>query len=244
MEVLLIRHGEPEWVRDGLSVDDPPLTERGQRQAEGLAERLADEDPPVQEIWVSPLRRAQQTAAPLAERLGLEPRTFDWLAEIGAPRWDGTPVEVVERVFAETWTRPLDELWDGLPGGESFRAFHRRVVDGLRAHIEGLGIVAASDEPRLWNLVEPDRRVAVVAHGGTNADPAGLPARASHRCRGSGSGSSRTTPRSAWSAPSPSAATTPSRCSASATSPTFPLSCKPASAGLRLRSRQAEQRHR
>jgi 2,3-bisphosphoglycerate-dependent phosphoglycerate mutase len=169
VEVLLIRHGEPEWVRDGLSVDDPPLTERGRRQADGLAERLANEDPPVQEIWVSPLRRAQQTAAPIVERLGLEARTFDWLAEIGAPRWDGTPVEVVERVFAETWTRPLDELWDGLPGGESFRAFHRRVVDGLRDHIDGLGVVATSDEPRLWNLVEPDRRVAVVAHGGTNA---------------------------------------------------------------------------
>ena len=167
MEVLLIRHGEPEWVRDGLSVDDPPLTERGRRQAEALAERLATEA--IDEVWVSPLRRAQQTAEPLAARLGLEPRTFAWLAEIGAPRWDGTPVEVVERVFAETWTRPLDELWDGLPGGESFRTFHQRVVEGLRGHIDGLGIVATSHDPLLWNLVDPDRRVAVVAHGGTNA---------------------------------------------------------------------------
>jgi broad specificity phosphatase PhoE len=167
VEVLLIRHGEPEWVRDGLSVDDPPLTERGRSQAEALADRLGDLE--VDEIWVSPLRRAQQTAQPAATRLGLEPRTFEWLAEIRAPRWDGTPVEVVERVFATTWTRPLDELWDGLPGGESFRAFHRRVVGGLHGHIDGLGIVATSDDPRLWKLVEPDRRVAVVAHGGTNA---------------------------------------------------------------------------
>ena len=29
MEIVLIRHGEPEWVRDGLNVVDPPLTERG-----------------------------------------------------------------------------------------------------------------------------------------------------------------------------------------------------------------------
>ena len=167
MEVLLIRHGEPEWVREGLSVDDPPLTPRGRQQADALADWCTHER--IDEVWVSPLRRAQQTAAPMADRLGLEPRTFDWLAEIGAPRWDGTPVEVVERVFAETWTRPLDELWDGLPGGESFHAFHRRVVDGLRGHIDGLGIVTASDDPRLWNLLDPDRRVAVVAHGGTNA---------------------------------------------------------------------------
>jgi probable phosphoglycerate mutase len=167
VEVLLIRHGEPEWVRDGLSVDDPPLTDRGRRQAEALADRLGTDA--IDEIWVSPLRRAQQTAAPVADRLGIEARTFDWLAEIGAPRWNGTPVEVVERVFAETWTRPLDELWDGLPGGESFHEFHRRVVDGLHGHIAGLGIVTTSEDPRLWNVLDPDRRVAIVAHGGTNA---------------------------------------------------------------------------
>jgi probable phosphoglycerate mutase len=167
VEVLLIRHGEPLWVRDGLSVDDPPLTDRGRQQADALAEGLAELE--IDEIWVSPLRRAQQTAEPVAARLDLEPRTFDWLAEIGAPRWDGTPAEVVERVFADTWTRPLEELWDGLPGGETFHAFHRRVVDGLQAHIEGLGIVTASEDPRLWQLLDPGRRVAVVAHGGTNA---------------------------------------------------------------------------
>ena len=33
MEIVLIRHGEPEWVRDGLNVVDPPLTERGHMQA-------------------------------------------------------------------------------------------------------------------------------------------------------------------------------------------------------------------
>ena len=37
MEIVLIRHGEPEWVRDGLNVVDPPLTERGRRQAERVA---------------------------------------------------------------------------------------------------------------------------------------------------------------------------------------------------------------
>jgi broad specificity phosphatase PhoE len=29
MEIILVRHAEPEWVRDGFSIDDPPLTERG-----------------------------------------------------------------------------------------------------------------------------------------------------------------------------------------------------------------------
>ena len=33
MEIVLVRHGEPEWVRNELNVVDPPLTERGHMQA-------------------------------------------------------------------------------------------------------------------------------------------------------------------------------------------------------------------
>jgi broad specificity phosphatase PhoE len=167
MEVLLIRHGEPAWSRDGLSVDDPPLTELGRRQAEAMADRLAEMD--IDEIWVSPLRRAQETARPLIAATGLEPRALEWLAEIGTPRWDGTPNEVVERIFGEWRLAPLDDLWDGLPDGESFRQFHQRVVTGLTTEIEAAGGTRISEQPTLWRLPEPDRRVAVVAHSGTNA---------------------------------------------------------------------------
>ena len=104
MEVLFVRHGQPQWERDGWAVDDPPLTELGRRQAEALADQLAEVE--IDEILVSPLVRAQQTAAPLLERLGRQAETLPWLAEIGAPRWDGTPTEVVERIFQDEWTRP------------------------------------------------------------------------------------------------------------------------------------------
>jgi probable phosphoglycerate mutase len=171
MELLLIRHGEPEWDRAGLSVDDPPLTARGQRQAEALAEHFASIE--VDELWVSPLRRAQETAAPLAERLGLKARTQDWLAEIGTPRWNGTPTEAVARIFAENWTRPLDELWRGLPGGESFHDFHARVVTGLRTALADVGVEQLSTEPALWGLTKDPGRVAVVAHAGTDATAIG-----------------------------------------------------------------------
>ena len=43
MEIVLVRHGEPEWVRNGLSVGDPPLTDRGHEQARITAEHLAGE---------------------------------------------------------------------------------------------------------------------------------------------------------------------------------------------------------
>ncbi len=70
MEIVLIRHGEPEWVRDGLNVVDPPLTERGHRQAEQVAVALEGEV--FDEIVISPLRRPQLTAAPSLARRGAD----------------------------------------------------------------------------------------------------------------------------------------------------------------------------
>lgn len=167
MELLLVRHGQPEWVRDGLSVDDPPLTALGREQARRLGARLQGLE--VDELVVSPLRRAQETAAPVVDALGIEPVTLDWLAEIAAPVWEGTPSEVVERIFRETRERPLDEQWLGIPGGETFHDFHDRVTGGLRGMLDDLGAEQVSEHPPLWHLRTPHRRVVVVAHAGTNA---------------------------------------------------------------------------
>ena len=58
------------------SVPDPDLTPEGQRQAERLANWFPGMEPPVT-IFVSTTRRAQQTAAPLAARLGITPKLYD-----------------------------------------------------------------------------------------------------------------------------------------------------------------------
>src|SRR4051812_32493846 len=167
MELVLIRHGEPEWVRDGASVDDPPLTALGADQARRLGEHLAELAP--DDLFVSPLVRAQQTAEPLARVLGRSAATLPWLAEIATPEWAGIPADVVEKTFADGRIRPLDEQWDGLPGGESFRDFHVRVTGGLRGLLAEIGVVQTSQHPPLWSLDQPHRRVVVVAHAGTNA---------------------------------------------------------------------------
>ncbi|MGA1724396.1 MAG: histidine phosphatase family protein [Ilumatobacteraceae bacterium] len=99
MEIVLVRHGEPEWVRNGLAGGDPPLTERGRLQSELLADRLVDEH--FDEILVSPLIRARQTAAPLLERLGRPEVIAPWLAEIRDPGWAGSPAEKAEQAYAE-----------------------------------------------------------------------------------------------------------------------------------------------
>lgn len=167
MELLFIRHGQPGWVRDGHGVNDPDLTELGIRQAELVARRLAGIE--IDELFVSPLRRAHQTVAPLAEALGREPVQLDWLAEISAPNFEGTPIEQVERVFAESRARPIEEHWEGIPGGESFTAFHNRVTAGLDSLLTDLGAAPLHREPPLWRLGGHQRRIVVVAHAGTNS---------------------------------------------------------------------------
>jgi probable phosphoglycerate mutase len=76
---------------------------------------------------------------------------------------------VVEQTFRASRDRPLDEQWDGIPGGESFRAFHTRVTTGLGDLLDAQGAQRTSLHPPLWQLARPERRLAFVAHGGTNA---------------------------------------------------------------------------
>ena len=167
MELVFIRHGQPEWDRDGRTVQNPRLTEVGLEQAALLGESF--EGRPVDRILVSPLLRSQQTAAPVIEALGLEPETLPWLAEIEAPQWEGTPSETVEAIFAEARAKPLDEQWDGLPGGESFRDFHRRITTGLDGLLDEIGCERLTPFPPLWRLDDPGPRIVVVAHAGTDA---------------------------------------------------------------------------
>ena len=179
MELILVRHGEPAWVTpDGRNRNDPHLTERGHAQARRVADRLADtEDLPgrgdVDRLVVSPATRAQQTAAPIGDALGLPLDTHDWLVEVRSPdSWEGAPIDEVSATFAALSARSRDEWWEGHPEGESMRDFHDRVTTGLRQLLATFGVVAADDA--LWDLTGPAAdgtidRVVAVAHAGTNS---------------------------------------------------------------------------
>jgi broad specificity phosphatase PhoE len=171
MQFTLVRHAQPEWVRGGLSIDDPPLTAIGQAQAERLGRRFHGQH--ADELLVSTLVRARQTVGPVAEALGLEPTVCPWLCEIESPAWEGEPVEYVEKVFRDQRSKPVEQLWDGLEGGETFHEFHRRVTHGLQEYLDDAGCERVNDEPSLWKLSDPDYRVVIVAHAGTNASAAG-----------------------------------------------------------------------
>lgn len=77
MEILLIRHGDPDYADDGL-------TPRGHEQAQRLARYLS----PVAlaAIYQSPFGRARQTCAYTARAQGMEPVTLEWLSEVGIMR--------------------------------------------------------------------------------------------------------------------------------------------------------------
>lgn len=167
MEITLIRHGEPEWVRDGLAVVDPPLTGRGHRQATRLAEALRAEE--FDEVLVSPLVRARQTAAPLLEALGMGEAVDPWLEEIRDPMWHGSPAEKAAEAYAELKGRTAEDRWHGLEGGESIRDFVARIRFGASSFLSERGVVRSDTELPVWQIREPGARIALVAHAGTNS---------------------------------------------------------------------------
>jgi 2,3-bisphosphoglycerate-dependent phosphoglycerate mutase len=154
--LLLLRHGETTPVRDGVAVpllegqSNPDLDPVGIEEAQRAADRLAAED--VAAIYVTPLARTHQTAAPLAARLGLEPIVEPRLIEIRLGDWEGGQYRrrvagkdpIAQRVTAE-------QRWDVIPGAERMEHFAARVRDGIEA-------VAAA---------HPNQTVVVVSHGGT-----------------------------------------------------------------------------
>ena len=70
MRLIFIRHGDPDYVRDSL-------TEKGWREADCLAERVARWD--VTRVYCSPLGRARDTASRSLEKLGMEAEILPWL---------------------------------------------------------------------------------------------------------------------------------------------------------------------
>ena len=167
MEIVLIRHGQPEWMRDDLNVENPPLTELGRHQARRMAEVLATET--FDEVLVSPLQRARQTAEPLYTALDRAEVIEPWLREIGDPNWHGTPYSLAQEAYRELLARPSLERWSGLEGGESVREFADRIIVGVDGFMAARGGVRTGGELPVWQLDKPDQRIALVAHAGTNS---------------------------------------------------------------------------
>ena len=75
MNLVIIRHGDPDYEHD-------TLTEQGWKEAEILSHRM--EKMNIRDFYVSPLGRAQDTASCTLKRMNRTATTFDWLQEFPA----------------------------------------------------------------------------------------------------------------------------------------------------------------
>jgi probable phosphoglycerate mutase len=154
-DVLLVRHGqsaaarpeEPFPLVDGQG--DPPLSPRGHEQAAALGRRLVDAG--LDAVYVTTLRRTRETAQPLLDATGLEPRVEADLREVHLGEWEGG---LFRKHVAERHPVALrmlaEERWDVIPGAEPAESLAARVRGALER-------IAAA---------HPGERVAVVTHGG------------------------------------------------------------------------------
>lgn len=170
MEIVFVRHAQPQWVKDGLAVDDPPLTEVGFRQADRLAEQLAAEE--FDEILVSPLVRTRQTATPWLERIGAPLVVEPWLEEIRNPVWHGTPEEKAAAAWQAERSKTSTERWEGLDGGEKVSDFVERINIGTSLFLEERGVLRRDTDLPVWQTGpgwREEHKVALVCHAGTSS---------------------------------------------------------------------------
>jgi probable phosphoglycerate mutase len=129
--VLVVRHGRTAWNKERfLGRADVPLDRVGRAQAAALAVLLAAD--PVDRVLCSPLRRALDTAGPLARRHALVPRVYAALSELDCGEWEGRPKTGAERKISKR------DPHLPLPGGESVADVAARVDRLLRGRAEDL----------------------------------------------------------------------------------------------------------
>jgi broad specificity phosphatase PhoE len=131
--IILVRHGQTAWnQQDRIRGQvDVPLDDTGLAQAAATAARIAAEWKPVA-LYSSPLRRAVQTAQPIADRLGLEVRTVPGFTDMSFGQWQGLAYgEVSQRwpEMSQAWlTAPHTVTF---PGGESLARVRQRSMSAL-----------------------------------------------------------------------------------------------------------------
>jgi probable phosphoglycerate mutase len=146
VEIVFVRHGLPLRIELETGIADPELAAEGHEQAAKMAAYLGVED--VEAVYVSPLRRALETARPLCKVLGLEAVVSEGVAEFDRNSREYVPVEELRATNDPRWEKLLRGEWDGVDEDPSL--FKARVV----ATVEDM--IAR----------HPGGRVVVVCHGG------------------------------------------------------------------------------
>lgn len=153
-EFVLVRHGASEaFIGQPFPTvgghGDPALAADGEKQAELVGQRLAQER--VDAIYVTTLRRTAQTAAPFLERSGMVAVVEPDLREVFLGEWEGGLFRQYAADGHPAYLRMMEENeWGHIPGAETSAQLRARCHAGLqRLHAR-----------------HPDQRVVCVVHGG------------------------------------------------------------------------------
>ena len=129
--IYMIRHGKAAAGWDGDA--DPGLNELGRTQAEAVAEKVQALVAAPVPIYSSPLKRCQETAAPLAAAWGVTPQIEAGVGEIPPPLEDLTArTDWLRRVMAGTWEGLYRDAVS-VESGVDFRGWNDNVVNTLNA---------------------------------------------------------------------------------------------------------------
>ena len=146
MDIILIRHAIPVRRELESGIADPELSAAGIRQSELLADYLSSET--IDAIYTSPMRRARETALPLAQVLKMKTTVVDGVAEYDRNSEWYVPVEELKAANDPRWQELISGEWNGTDESES--EFSHRVVTSVESIINQ----------------HSSQRVAVVCHGG------------------------------------------------------------------------------
>lgn len=165
MKILIVRHGDPDYSIDSL-------TEKGRREAEYLADRLSRLE--IDAFYVSPLGRAQDTAAYTLHKMHRTAETLDWLREftypVELPYLPGKP-HLSWDLMPEFYTK-IEELYDPVKWKTArfmqeakIAQYYETITNGLDALLSAYGY---QRNGRLYDVTEANHKTIVFfCHFGT-----------------------------------------------------------------------------
>jgi probable phosphoglycerate mutase len=149
MDLVFVRHAEPVRTPAGTvsGPADPGLTPLGFEQTRRLAAWLACES--IDAVLSSPMRRARETAEPVAAALGLDTEIVDGLVEYDSTSDDYIPMAELQAAGDPRWLAMVEGRWEefGADPAHVFKARVARCVEDIVGRF-------------------PGRRVVAVCHGG------------------------------------------------------------------------------
>lgn len=170
MEIVLIRHGQPEWMVNDVYKQNPNLSALGHKQAELSSTMFKPES--MDELWVSPLNRAQQTHQPFVDKnIAKEIFVFDWLQEMEDEEeisLYGKSTDEIMAFFEKRNTQSFEEWTEG-PHGVYMKTYRENIISNLEKELKQRGIVCTDDTyDRQFTISDNSpEKLMIISHAGT-----------------------------------------------------------------------------